>query len=315
MHDAIYQLHSPAGKLREIKLYDFENKLENIEDIESVAEFISSEHYNKACEDNIEKDRILIDIDDPDYKVREVLYTKIIIYGGYGFLRINHTKNDVMKLIIIILLAFFLYTILEWLLYKKGCLSENKQLWSSPYTFIWGSILLLLLFFVIPGEYKPWGDILYIKEAFMHIILWILGLVVYYSLNSKSLFRSPASLSWDRKEFYYFCFFNPIIEETLFRGIILMNLLNKFPVIKYEELFVIISSLLFALFHINYEYNFKLSKDYIGGTFVIFILGNAIGFLVLLTRSLWMSILMHILLNLTGALYLNLLKLKSASKN
>lgn len=85
MHDAIYQLHSPAGKLREIKLYDFENKLENIEDIESVAEFISSEHYNKACQDNIEKDRMLIDIDDPDYKVREVLYTKIIIYGGYGF--------------------------------------------------------------------------------------------------------------------------------------------------------------------------------------------------------------------------------------
>lgn len=219
-----------------------------------------------------------------------------------------------MKLIIIIILAFFLYTILERLLYKKNWLSENRQLWSSPLTFIWGSILLILLIFVVPGEYKPWGDILYIKEAFKHIILWILGLLVYYSLNSENLFKSAVALSWDSKEFYYFCFFTPIIEEILFRGIILMNLLNKFPIIKYEELFVIISSLLFALFHINYEYNFKLSKDYIFGFFMIFILGNAIGFLVLLTRSLWMGILMHILINLTGAIYFNVLKLKLYNK-
>lgn len=220
-----------------------------------------------------------------------------------------------MKLIIIIILAFFLYTILERLLYKKNWLSENRQLWSSPLTFIWGSILLILLIFVVPGEYKPWGDILYIKEAFKHIILWILGLLVYYSLNSENLFKSAVALSWDSKEFYYFCFFTPIIEEILFRGIILMNLLNKFPIIKYEELFVIISSLLFALFHINYEYNFKLSKDYIFGFFMIFILGNAIGFLVLLTRSLWMGILMHILINLTGSVYFNVLKLNFGNKN
>ncbi|GEM_PF-2701591 len=218
-----------------------------------------------------------------------------------------------MKLIIIIILAFFLYTILEWLLYKKNWLSENRQLWSSPWSFIWGSILLVLLIFVIPGEYKPWGDILYIKEAFKHIIPWILGLLVYYSLNSEILFRSAASLSWDSKEFYYFCFLNPIIEEILFRGIILMNLLNKFPIIKYEELFVIISSLLFALFHINYEYNFKLSKDYIFGIFTIFILGNAIGFLVLLTRSLWLSIFMHMLINLNASIYYNFKKLKTSN--
>lgn len=227
----------------------------------------------------------------------------------------NHTKNNIMKLIIIIILAFFLYTILEWFLYKKNWLNENRQLWSSPWTFIWGSILVILLVFVIPGEYKPWGDILYIKEAFKHIIPWILGFLVYYSLNSGILFRSAASLSWDSKEFYYFCFLIPIIEEILFRGIILMNLLNKFPIIKYEELFVIISSFLFTMFHINYENNFKFTKDQIWGFLLIFILGNSIGFLVLLTRSLWMSILMHILVNLTGAIYFNVLSLKSRNKN
>lgn len=224
------------------------------------------------------------------------------------------TKNDIMKWIMIIILAFFLYTMLERLLYKRNWLNENRQLWSSPFTFIWGSILLILLNLLEAGEYKPWGDILYIKDAFQHIIPWILGLLIYYFFNSKNLYRSAAAWSWDSKEFYYFCFATPIIEEILFRGIILMNLLNKFPMIKYEELFVMISSLLFALFHINYEYNFKFSKDYIFGFFMIFILGNAIGFLVLLTRSLWMSIFMHILINLTGAVYFNISKLKSGNK-
>ncbi len=109
------------------------------------------------------------------------------------------------------------------------------------------------------------GEIFYIKEAFKHIIRWILGLLLYYSLNSKNLFRSAASLSWDSKEFYYFCFRIPIIEEILFRGIILMNLLNKFPIIKYEGLFVMISSFLFTMFQGHYENNFKFTKNQIWG--------------------------------------------------
>ena len=63
------------------------------------------------------------------------------------------------------------------------------------------------------------------------------------------------------------------------------------------------------------EFKFKLSKDYIFGFFMIVIIGNAIGFLVLLTRSLWMSILMHILINLTGSVYFNILRLKFRNKN
>lgn len=216
---------------------------------------------------------------------------------------------------IIIILAFFTYTILERILYKKKWLNENRQLWSSPFTFIWLFLLLILLNFVEPGEYKPWGNILYIKDGFKHIIPWVLGIVISYSLNRNSLSISAAALSWNSKEFYYFCIFNPVIEEILFRGIILMNLLNKFPIIRYEELFVIISSILFAIFHINYENKLKLSKDYIFRYFLIFILGNAIGFLVLLTHSLWMSILMHILINLTGSICYNVLKLIFINEN
>lgn len=220
-----------------------------------------------------------------------------------------------MKTMIIIILAFFTYSILERMLHKKNWLIENRQLWSSPFTFIWGFFLLILLIFVLPGEYKPWGEILYVKDAFKHMIPWILGLLIYYTFNRKSLSRNAAALSWHSKEFYYFCFITPIIEEILFRGIILMNLLNKFPIIRFEELFVMISSILFSVFHINYEKDFKFSKDYIFGFIMIFIVGNAIGFLVLLTRSLWMSILMHILINLQGAIYYNLLALKFDNKN
>lgn len=76
LHDIINELHSMMGKTREIKLYDFENKLEDTEGIEGMVEFINSEYYNNTYEDNIEIDRLLIEIDDPSYNFREVFYTK-----------------------------------------------------------------------------------------------------------------------------------------------------------------------------------------------------------------------------------------------
>lgn len=79
LHDIIYQLHSTVGKIREIKLYDFENKLENTEDMEGMVEFVNYEYYKDTYKNNIEIDRLLIEIDDPDYNFREVFYTKRII--------------------------------------------------------------------------------------------------------------------------------------------------------------------------------------------------------------------------------------------
>src|SRR5699024_9964576 len=99
-----------------------------------------------------------------------------------------HIKNNIMLWIIIIFFSFFIYTFLEFFLYKKGWLDKPKHLWSSPWSFLWGAILFLLLNFILPGEYKPWGNILYVKKAIKHIIPWVLGLLVYHSFNNSDLF-------------------------------------------------------------------------------------------------------------------------------
>nr|WP_244990632.1 CPBP family intramembrane glutamic endopeptidase [Clostridium algidicarnis] len=106
---------------------------------------------------------------------------------------------------------------------------------------------------------------------------------MYYFFTNYKLIRSAVAWSWKTPEFYYFCFVVPVFEEVLFRGIILINLLNTFPILKYEEPLVMVSSLLFSLFHFNYDRSFKFNKDYVSGLVLLFIWGNAIGYLVLLT--------------------------------
>lgn len=232
---------------------------------------------------------------------------KIITFYGVGGIILG----NIILPIIIIIIGFFSYTILEFLLDKKRWIKESKRLWNSPWIFLWGSILLALSFFVVPGNYKPWGNILYIKEAFKHIFMWELGILIYYFFTDWNLTRSAAAWNWEMPEFYYFCFVVPVFEEVLFRGIILINLLNMFPILTYEEPLVMVSSLLFALFHFNYDQNFQFNKRYLFGLILIFIWGNAIGYLILLTGSLWMSICMHILFNITGAICFNIKRIKT----
>lgn len=219
-------------------------------------------------------------------------------------------KINIMLWIIIIIFALFLYTILEFFLHKKSFLSKNSLLWSGHWSLLWGSILFIVLIFITPGEYKSWGNILYVKGAIKHIFSWISGILIFYVLTNPNLNGTAAAHSWSSSEFYYFSFVVPVFEEILFRGIILMSLLNMFPILKYEEPFVMISSLLFSVFHINYEREFKFNRNSIFRFIMIFIVGNAIGYLVLLTSSLWMSILMHILINLTGSIYFNVKRKK-----
>ncbi|MCB9201817.1 MAG: CPBP family intramembrane metalloprotease [Flavobacteriales bacterium] len=82
----------------------------------------------------------------------------------------------------------------------------------------------------------------------------------------------------------------PILEELLFRGIILQGLLNKG---KSPFLAIFISSLLFGLIHLN-------PWQLVGA----FILGSAIGFVYYRTQSILTAILLHIINNSSvGILY------------
>jgi membrane protease YdiL (CAAX protease family) len=77
----------------------------------------------------------------------------------------------------------------------------------------------------------------------------------------------------------------PILEEFIFRGIILDGLLKRYSAIKS----IVVSSLLFGLVHLN-------PWQFITG----FLMGIFIGYIYIYTRSLSIAILMHGINNLSG---------------
>jgi membrane protease YdiL (CAAX protease family) len=79
----------------------------------------------------------------------------------------------------------------------------------------------------------------------------------------------------------------PLCEEVFFRGFVFAGFLTRMPVV----VAILLSSLLFALAHAD-----------IGSFAVLFFIGLALAFVRWRTRSLWPSILLHLLNNGAGAL-------------
>ena len=79
IQDIIHELSSTVEKIREIKSYDFEDKIKDAGSIEGMVEFIDSKSFEKGATDIIERERLLIKIDDIDYKFRELFYSKTVI--------------------------------------------------------------------------------------------------------------------------------------------------------------------------------------------------------------------------------------------
>lgn len=84
-----------------------------------------------------------------------------------------------------------------------------------------------------------------------------------------------------------------IVEETMFRGYILKNLMNSFN--KHTAL--IISSILFSLMH-SFNQNIDLFS-----LFNLFLAGILLGFSYINTKNLWFPIAMHLSWNLFQALF------------
>ncbi len=193
-----------------------------------------------------------------------------------------------------IFIGLFSYTILEKILKRTHILNKDQMLWENLHTFLWGIILILLL----PNNlqnYKLFGSIVDFK---VHIKP-LLGMILFFTFNNinNSTNRKPIDIIFGNKfSKYYFCFINPIFEELLFRGIILMTFLDRYPQVD-NGIFVIISSVLFVIFHINYYQDFRI--QYIDWQRVIFLfsIGFLLGLLTFLTHSLWLSIITHILIN------------------
>lgn len=102
----------------------------------------------------------------------------------------------------------------------------------------------------------------------------------------------------------------PIWEETVFRGWLMGSLTNKLGVFS-----IILSSLIFAIIHLNYfDWNvasYSSVEDYLNNGiyyfqfFSLFLLGLGLSITYWKTRSLWPGIIFHVLNNSTGVWLIN----------
>lgn len=87
-----------------------------------------------------------------------------------------------------------------------------------------------------------------------------------------------------------FVILTPLVEEFIFRGVVLQRLLTKYS----GAFSILVSSLLFALFHLNI---FSLSTSY-NAALGAFILGLFSGIVYFRSRNIWYTVLLHSVGNL-----------------
>ncbi|QTD38193.1 CPBP family intramembrane metalloprotease [Polaribacter batillariae] len=129
------------------------------------------------------------------------------------------------------------------------------------------------------------------KDFFYGIIIGFIIMVLGYLLliYFKEIFF--VKINFDIKELLIsICLFTivAIVEETLFRGYVLKNLMSSFH--KYIAL--ILSSILFSLAH-----SFNPNVD-LFSLFVLFLAGIVLGLSYIYTKNLWFPIAMHLSWNL-----------------
>lgn len=201
---------------------------------------------------------------------------------------------EVRKLFIICLI-FSSYTIIEVLLRKSDVsFIRNKRLWETQGYYMWG-LVLMLSYYIVPSQQ------LFIKSpinnfgAIIFTIVYIAYLVVIFFYNKESYYPKQKKTM---KSVHY-CIIQPIFEEIAFRGIILpltdiLLCINSINII-------ILNAILFTLFHINY---WSISSKNLKRFNQFYFYGLIFGGIALYTKSIFYSLIWHIMLNGGYTLYM-----------
>jgi len=206
--------------------------------------------------------------------------------------------EEIIKYVIVILFVLLSYTIIERMLFHFSVLKNNDQLWSGVWYYLYGICLLVSVLIIRPIDFVfkvPSG-----KIGFAFFIIGVM--MLFLLLNLKEGKRMYYPKSDDLLECFHFSVIQPLFEEIAFRGIILPILIFFFKGYFRTELILLMSGLLFTLFHRNYWLFVKANiKIY----FNFFFLGYILAYIAYTTQSIWISVLYHVLLNGTITVYKN----------
>jgi membrane protease YdiL (CAAX protease family) len=198
---------------------------------------------------------------------------------------------------IIVLIAIFSYTFLDYMIPKVWPKSEKKQLWSGNGAFLWGGILLVTCFILRQSEYVFKLPINH-QVGIQIIILVIIGTIHNGYRNKKTYYPSKSNM----KKCLNYSIFQPIFEEIAFRGLLLPVTINLFSGVLSSSWIISLNAIAFTLFHRNY---WGFCKEHINNYYGFFFVGLMLTYTAYENQSIVYAIVAHILINGTNTLYGN----------
>ena len=189
----------------------------------------------------------------------------------------------------------FLYIILYTILIR---LKENKLI-KKYYTYIWAGLILIIALIYPNSLLRKTSFEFFYNSKIMSDILEIA--VFACVLGCFSGYKTV-----NKKYDLDFCIIFPVFEEILFRGVILIILVNVG--LLNDKFAVVLSALLFGVMHFQY---FGLNKDAIRFVVFAFIGGYFFANIVLITHSILPSIFIHMVFNISSIVFSKYKKMRS----
>ena len=155
--------------------------------------------------------------------------------------------------------------------------------------------LLIILSFIKDTDYKSnyYGTFSLI-DCF-YILIFIIGFRLFFEGSFVQILNYFPKLSifssffndFNLSLILYTCIYSPLLEELLFRGIILNSFIKKYSLI----IALIFSSLIFSVAHLNFVQGINA-----------FFLGLILGYIYLKTKSLYLCIALHFFNNILASI-------------
>lgn len=148
-------------------------------------------------------------------------------------------------------------------------------------------------------------DILNPKYVFTMRFLFILPCIVVAvnNLPIVALWRADAKVTGNAVEIVFFaieCVFVALFEELAFRGVLFLSILKNRNTTKGLFISIVISSALFGLFHmVNLIYGASIGSVLLQVGYSTLV-GCMCAFVLIKTKSIWLSVLVHAVYNFCG---------------
>lgn len=126
-------------------------------------------------------------------------------------------------------------------------------------------------------------------QIFLICLLFVITVLLQYRVFKKT--GKTLSGRFPSITFFFFC---PIYEEVIFRGFILFGLMAIYS----TAWSVIISSLLFGLWHFKNIFSYSKKELTLQILSTTFLLGPITAFLTIWTGTIWIAVIVHYIINL-----------------